>query len=258
MFYLYAVVATVPYVWFHATGAAKWPITTVARLNKKCWMAHNWAEVHNWAHYYSLHNWISHWCKVSYLHWTTLMRDTLDITGAGCEYDFIWLYTGYSILVRWNDTTQVYNSGVTDGVQGCEPLPWQARCKNWATFCLYFGIQYFLVFSKLFFAFFVIFSTVVFRWFRVLIYRNPHPDTMSCLIFFLNICEGPPTVASGPLSATFLTLAKTYSYATGLQLNFDEYFFTRLLNPRWMLTIVAIGNPEWHVRKASHCGSKQQ
>jgi len=23
-------------------------------------------------------------------------------------------------------------------------------------------------------------------------------------------------------------------------------------------TSVAIGNPEWHVRKASHCGSKQQ
>jgi len=26
------------------------------------------------------------------------MQDTLDVTGAGCEYDFIWLYTGYSIL----------------------------------------------------------------------------------------------------------------------------------------------------------------
>jgi len=41
------------------------------------------------------------------------MQDTLDITGAGYEYDFISLYTGYSILLQWKDTTQVYNSGVT-------------------------------------------------------------------------------------------------------------------------------------------------
>jgi len=45
------------------------------------------------------------------------MQDTVDITGAGYEYDFIWLYTGYSILVglQWKDRKQVYNSGVTDG-----------------------------------------------------------------------------------------------------------------------------------------------
>jgi len=43
------------------------------------------------------------------------MQDTLDITSQVNEYDFIWLYTGYSILVRWNDTPQVYNSGVIDG-----------------------------------------------------------------------------------------------------------------------------------------------
>jgi len=35
------------------------------------------------------------------------MQDTLDITGAGYEYYFIWLYTGYSILVQLKDTTQV-------------------------------------------------------------------------------------------------------------------------------------------------------
>jgi len=51
------------------------------------------------------------------------MQDTLDITGMGYEYDFIRLYIGYSILVQCKDTTQVYNSGVTEGVQGCEPLP---------------------------------------------------------------------------------------------------------------------------------------
>jgi len=35
------------------------------------------------------------------------MQDTLDITGAGHEYDFIWLHTGCSILVQLKDTTQV-------------------------------------------------------------------------------------------------------------------------------------------------------
>jgi len=40
-------------------------------------------------------------------HWEALMQDTLDITGAGKEYDFVWLYTGYSILVQLKDTTQV-------------------------------------------------------------------------------------------------------------------------------------------------------
>jgi len=35
------------------------------------------------------------------------MQDTLDIIGAGYECDFIWFYTGYSILVHWKDTTQV-------------------------------------------------------------------------------------------------------------------------------------------------------
>jgi len=45
----------------------------------------------------------------------TLMQDTPDITGKDYEYDFILLNTGYSILVQWKNTTQVYNSGVTDG-----------------------------------------------------------------------------------------------------------------------------------------------
>jgi len=35
------------------------------------------------------------------------MQDTLDITGTGYEYDFIWLYTNYYILVLLKDTTQV-------------------------------------------------------------------------------------------------------------------------------------------------------
>jgi len=41
------------------------------------------------------------------------------------------------------------------------------------------------------------------------------------------LASGPPTVASGPLSATFPTLAETSSYATG-QRNFPEQFLIRL------------------------------
>jgi len=79
-------------------------------------------------------------------------------------------------------------------VQGCEPPPWQDWCKNWVPilFIFRYGV-YILVFSKLLlFAFFGSFWTV-FRWFRVLVglYRNPHPDTLSFLKFFLNVGEGP-------------------------------------------------------------------
>jgi len=45
-------------------------------------MAHSWAEAHHWAQCYSLNKRICHWCKVASFHWTTLMQDTLDITGA--------------------------------------------------------------------------------------------------------------------------------------------------------------------------------
>jgi len=41
-----------------------------------------------------------------------LIQDTLDITGVGYEYDFTWVYTletGYSVLLRWKGTAQVYN-----------------------------------------------------------------------------------------------------------------------------------------------------
>ena len=83
--------------------------------------------------------------------------------------------------------------------------------------------QYPLISGKLFFsAFFGSFSTAIFQGFQVLVYRNPHPDTLSFLSFFLNVGEGSPTVASGPLSAAFPGLAKSSSYATGLQLIFPE------------------------------------
>ena len=42
-----------------------------------------------WEQCYSLNDWICHWCKIWSFHWKTLMQDTLDVTGAGYEYDFI-------------------------------------------------------------------------------------------------------------------------------------------------------------------------
>jgi len=76
------------------------------------------------------------------------MQDTLDITGAGYKYAFIWLYTGYSILVQLKAKAQLYNSGVTDGLQFCKSPSWQVNCKNWAPILLifqysvyYFGFQ---------------------------------------------------------------------------------------------------------------------
>jgi len=54
-----------------------------------------------------------HWCKALSLHWTAPTQVTLDITGAGYEYDFTRLHsldTGYSILVQWKDTTQRMSS----------------------------------------------------------------------------------------------------------------------------------------------------
>jgi len=92
MFYIAVAVA---YVWSHATDAAN-----TAHNNKCCAAQYKvlngpqLAEAHHLAQCYSLNNWISHWCKVSSFQWTTLMQDTLDITGAGYEYEFIWLDTG--------------------------------------------------------------------------------------------------------------------------------------------------------------------
>ena len=68
------------------------PIKSAERPN-------NCGEAHHWPQCYSFNNWISRWCKVSSFHWTTLMQDTLDIIGVGCEYDFVCLYTGYFIQV---------------------------------------------------------------------------------------------------------------------------------------------------------------
>ena len=73
----------------------------------------------------------------------TLMQDTLDITGADYEYDFILLYTGYSVLVQWTNTTQVYNSGVTDERTRVQTPSDKLNAKTESPFCSYFGIQYY-------------------------------------------------------------------------------------------------------------------
>jgi len=38
--------------------------------------------LHYHERYSAINNWISHWCKVLSFNLTTLMQDTLDITGA--------------------------------------------------------------------------------------------------------------------------------------------------------------------------------
>jgi len=44
------------------------------------------------------------------------MEVTPDVAGAGNDFTWVhYLKTGYSVLVHWEDTTQVYNCGVTDG-----------------------------------------------------------------------------------------------------------------------------------------------
>jgi len=140
-----------------------WPTaTSVARPNKKCWTAHNWAKAQHWEQCYSLNNWISHWCKVSSFSWTTLMQDTLDIAGAGYEYDFMWWYTGYSILLHYSERIQHRSTTMVwlTGVQGYEPLTWQDKCKNWAPILLifrysvlfWFSVSCFLEVFRLFFS----------------------------------------------------------------------------------------------------------
>jgi len=151
------------------------------------------------------------WWKI---HWILQVRATNAIL-----YDCIRV-----ILFLCRERIQHRSTTVVwlTGVQGCKPPPWQNKCKKWAPILLIFWYSVLWFSISCFFAFVGSFWTVVFLWFRVLLYRNPQPDTLSFLNFFLNVDEGPPTVASGPLSATFPTLVKSSSYTTGLQLNFPE------------------------------------
>jgi len=49
------------------------------------------------------------------------VQDTLDVTGA--DYDTILNYCTLVILFLYSETTQVYNSGVTDGRTRVETSP---------------------------------------------------------------------------------------------------------------------------------------
>jgi len=52
------------------------------------------------------------------------MKSTLYITGEGYEDNFIWLYTGFYILVQRKDATQVYHSDVADEDARVRTSPW--------------------------------------------------------------------------------------------------------------------------------------
>jgi len=52
-------------------------------------------------------------------------------------------------------------SGVTDGVQGCAPPPWQAKCKKWAPlFACISGFCFLLIFVGFVFSVFQKFLVV--------------------------------------------------------------------------------------------------
>jgi len=153
------------------------------------------------------------WYKI---HWILQARATNTILN-GCIPVILFLY---SERIQHRSKTKVWLTGV----QGCEPLSWQAKYKNGflILFIFRYSVPCWFSESYCFLGVFGNFWTVIFWWFWVSVYRNPLPDTLSFLNFFLNVGEGPPTVASGPLSATFSGLAKCSSYATGLQLIFPE------------------------------------
>ena len=97
----------------------------------------------------------------------------------------------YSCTVK--GTTQSLNNGVTDGGSRVRTSPWQDKCKNWVPilFIFRYSVLFWFSVSPWFFSCFGRFWTAIFWWFRVLIYRNPHPDTLSFLNVFLYVREGP-------------------------------------------------------------------
>ena len=162
----------------------------------------------------------------------------------------MWLHTSYSILVQLKDTTQVQNSGVTDEGTRVRTSPWQDKCKNlvpslflfiFRCAVYFFGLLYFFGFQQV--VAFCVFRKFLDCCFPVIsgfsrLYRNQHTDTLSFLKFFLNVGEKPPTVASGPLSATFPGLSKSSSYAKKCinQHGFSNVTWTTVSLPRPMLT----------------------
>jgi len=141
---------------------------SVARTNKKCLTAHNWAEAPYWAQCYSLNNWISHlckflvfighfWCKI---HWILQARATNTIL-YDCVPVILFLY---SERIQHRSKTVVW----VTGVQGCEPPPWQNKCKNWTPILVIFRYSVLFWFSviRCDFAFFESSWTVILQWFQ--------------------------------------------------------------------------------------------
>jgi len=86
--------------------------------------------------------------------------------------------------------------------------------------------QYPLISGKLFFsAFFGSFSTAIFQGFQVLVYRNPHPDTLSFLNFFLNVGKGPLRWPVGLFQLRFPAWPKVLA----TQLVFNLFFLSKFL-----------------------------
>ena len=82
-------------------------------------------------------------------------------------------------------------------------VPWKAKCKNWAPTYFIFDISTLLVFSRLFFTSFVVFSgDFEFQ------HSHPYPDSL------LHIFSSP-SVASGPRSVIFCPLTKISISAVG-------------------------------------------
>ena len=178
------------------------PRTCVARPDKKCWTAHNWA----FAQCYSITGFLigvkfrvfigQLWCKI---HWILQVRATNTIV-----YGLLF---SYSERIQHRSTTAVWPCDWR-GFKGANLPPDKINAKTEPYFADISVFTTFLVFRKLFFLRFLDCYSPVISGFRT-VYRNPHPDTLS----FLNVGEAPSAVASETLSSTSPNLAKSSIYA---------------------------------------------
>jgi len=97
----------------------------------------------------------------------------------------------YRLFYSCTVTTQVKQRCDWREVKGANFSPDKLNKKLSPHFVCISVFGTFLVFSKLlFFSFFGSFWTVIFRWFWVLVYKNPHPNTLS-FRFFLRCFRDP-------------------------------------------------------------------